>query len=142
MRSKAAPHQPSGGSVSFLALVLLAGLLVVPSMACTLLANRLDPRLIVGHVLFISGITLWAYWRDKRNAVGGAWRTPESALHLAEFLGGWPAAFLAQRAFRHKISKTGYQATYWLIVLLHQAVALDALNGWKVSKVIVQHLQR
>lgn len=125
-----------------LGLVLLAGLLVVPSMACAQLARRQDPRWIVGYVVVVSGITFWAYWRDKRKAVGGEWRTPESVLHLAEILGGWPAAFLAQRAFRHKISKASYQATFWLIVVLHQVVALDSLNGWKMSQMIIRHLQR
>ena len=111
-------------------------------MACAQLARRQDPRWIVGYAVVISGITFWLYLSDKRKAVGGEWRTPESVLHLAEILGGWPAAFLAQRAFRHKISKTSYQATFWLIVVLHQAVALDSVTGWKMSQEIIRLMQR
>ena len=96
----------------------------------------------MGYAVVISGITFWLYWSDKRKAVGGEWRTPESVLHLAEILGGWPAAFLAQRALRHKISKTSYQATFWLIVVLHQAVALDSVTGWKMSQEIIRLMQR
>ena len=63
-------------------------------------------------------------------------------LHLAELLGGWPAAFVAQRALRHKISKTSYQATFWLIVALHQGVALDFLWDWQISHTLIRLLPR
>ena len=111
-------------------------------MACTHLARQLDPRLIIGYVAMISGITFWVYWLDKRRAVAGEWRTRELVLHLAEVLGGWPAAFLAQRTFRHKISKTSFQVTFWLIVTLHEAVALDFMGDWQLSNTVIRFLQR
>ena len=55
-------------------------------------------------------------------------------LHLTELAGGWAAAFLAQRLYRHKSIKTSYQLSYWVIVLAHQFVAADALLGWKLSR--------
>ena len=53
---------------------------------------------------------------------------------MAEAAGGWPGAFLAQRTFRHKISKTSYQAAFWFIVLSHEFVALDFLLDWKLAR--------
>ena len=43
--------------------------------------------------------------------------------------GGWAAAYLAQRLFRHKTAKGSYQLVFWMIVLAHQAVAADYLSG-------------
>jgi len=64
-------------------------------------------------------IALIAYWRDKRAAQSRAWRTRERTLHIIEFLGGWPGAFIAQTTLRHKTRDTGFLAVYWLIVALH-----------------------
>ena len=85
--------------------------------------------------------TLLAYRSDKRRAESGAWRIPESTLHLAELLGGWPGAFLAQRRFRHKISKTSYQIIFWGIVALHEAFAIDSLVGWRFTQSAVQFIR-
>jgi uncharacterized membrane protein YsdA (DUF1294 family) len=60
-----------------------------------------------------------AYEDDKRKAKAGAWRTPEATLHLLGFLGGWPGALIAQRAFRHKTRKADFQGVFWATVLLH-----------------------
>ena len=67
----------------------------------------------------MSLVAIWAYSRDKRAAQSGAWRSSEFRLHLLEFLGGWPGAFLAQRFFRHKSRKLSYQIVFWLIVAAH-----------------------
>ena len=59
------------------------------------------------------------YWRDKRAAQAGRWRTPEATLHLVELLCGWPGALLAQRKLHHKCSKVSYQIVFWLIVVMN-----------------------
>ena len=94
----------------------------------------MDYRVILSYVGMISAGTYFAYWRDKKRATEGLWRIPEANLHLLEFLGGWAGAFLAQRFLRHKISKLRYQLTFWLIVLMHELVAFDFLQGWKFSR--------
>jgi uncharacterized membrane protein YsdA (DUF1294 family) len=63
------------------------------------------------------------YVQDKLAAIRRTWRVPESSLHLLELCGGWPGAYVAQQTMRHKTVKQPYQAIYWLIVLLHVAVA-------------------
>jgi uncharacterized membrane protein YsdA (DUF1294 family) len=118
--------------------ILLVALLVFPSLASIRLARSFDPRLIFGYLAAVSGLTFWLYWRDKRRAESDGWRTPESTLHLAELLGGWPAAFLAQRTFRHKISKTSYQLAYWTIVAFHESVSFDFVSEWHYSKAAIR----
>jgi uncharacterized membrane protein YsdA (DUF1294 family) len=122
------------GGVSVLAVIGLALLLVVPAYALARLAALVDWRLLAGVPLAVSLFTFVAYRTDKRRAEAGEWRIPESTLHIAELAGGWPGAFLAQRTFRHKISKVSYQVVFWIIVLIHQMVALDSLAGWRFSK--------
>lgn len=117
-------------------LLVLAVLLVPPGWA---LYRGLGPTLAAyagGWVSAVSLLAVMITWLDKRRAEEKAWREPENMLHLLEFLGGWPGAFLAQRLFRHKTAKTSYQAVFWLIVLLHEAVAADWLLGWPVLRAL------
>jgi len=112
----------------------LAFLLLAPSCALYRLSAHVDLRLVLGYSTLISVVTYVLYARDKGKAEAAQWRTPESTLHLAEVLGGWPGAYLAQRKLRHKISKISYLAVFWLIVLLYQLVAVDFLLRWQLSR--------
>lgn len=67
----------------------------------------------------MSLLTMLAYAHDKRQAVRGGWRIPESRLHLLELFGGWPGALLARHWLRHKTQKGSYRRVFWFIVLLH-----------------------
>jgi len=120
--------------------LLLCGLLVLPSIALLHLAHEYDPRCILGYVLLVSLVTYLLYRKDKANAESGRWRTPESTLHFLELIGGWGAAFIAQRNFRHKTSKLSFQATFWAIVLLHEVLFFDYLRGWKLANQVVASL--
>jgi uncharacterized membrane protein YsdA (DUF1294 family) len=62
-------------------------------------------------------------------------------LHLVELLGGWPAAFLAQRTFRHKISKTRFQVAFWTIVALYEAASFDFLAEWHYAQAAIRLLR-
>lgn len=75
------------------------------------------------HLIFINLVTFIAYGVDKKAAIQGRWRIPEMNLHTLEFLGGWPAAYIAQKFFRHKTKKKSYQTMFWL-VLLFQVVTV------------------
>ncbi len=77
----------------------------------------------------VSLISYLQYGHDKRQAQRGGSRLAERSLHLVELAGGWPGALLAQQRLRHKTRKVSYQVTFWLIVLVHQAVWFDALWG-------------
>jgi uncharacterized membrane protein YsdA (DUF1294 family) len=123
-------HPQRRGAVSAFAVALFVALLVLPALASVRLAQLSDSRLVLGYLATISVVAFLLYGHDKRSAEASARRTPESTLHLAELFGGWPAAFIAQRTFRHKISKTSYQFAFWSIVSLHEIVSFDFLHDW------------
>jgi uncharacterized membrane protein YsdA (DUF1294 family) len=115
----------------FLALGLL---LCLPAYALSRLAPSVDWRALISVPLALSAFAFFAYRSDKRRAEAGEWRIPESTLHLTALIGGWPGAFLAQRTFRHKTSKTSFQVVFWLVVLVHQFLAVDSLLDWRLTK--------
>ena len=121
-------------------LVVLAVLLVLPVVA--LYRRQPDVRLIGAYVLFINALTYWIYAIDKRRAQAGEWRISERALHLAELLGGWPGALMAQRRLRHKCSKFSFQFEFWLIVMAYQFAAYDSLQNWQFSRAVWLYIGR
>ena len=128
------PRSNLRGDLSNAATIAWFCLLILPAFALRQLSDTVDWRFLCGGFVVISLVTWQIYGNDKRKAQTGAWRTPEATLHLAELAGGWPAAFLAQRMFRHKIAKMRFQFFYWAIVFLHQFVAFDFLRGWQFSQ--------
>lgn len=98
---------------------VFAGLFCAALLALTL-AGRLPWQLAAGCA-GLSLASFIAYWLDKQSAQRGAWRTPESTLHLLALAGGWPGALAAQRLVRHKNAKPEFQAVFWLTVLLNCA---------------------
>lgn len=134
----ATPLQGSAGKVGVLSMIVLMALLILPGKA--LLHLRMDPAWIVAVVLGINLLTYASYASDKRRARTNGWRIPEGNLHLLELLGGWPAAWIAQRRLRHKVSKQSYQTMFWLILLVHQAAAYDALQDWRWFAHLVRRL--
>jgi uncharacterized membrane protein YsdA (DUF1294 family) len=69
----------------------------------------------------LSLLTLIAYAIDKSAAINGSWRTPERTLLLLGVSGGWPGALLAQQLLRHKCSKPGFVAVFWVTVAVNVA---------------------
>ncbi|MEM8930761.1 MAG: DUF1294 domain-containing protein [Acidobacteriota bacterium] len=105
--------------------------MILPVLAIAELGIGLD----LWTLAWIAGSSLLGYVLiadDKQRAKHGDRRTPESTLHLVELLGGWPGSYLAQQRHRHKTVKVGYRVTFWLIVLSHQGIAIDALRGWPI----------
>jgi uncharacterized membrane protein YsdA (DUF1294 family) len=77
------------------------------------------PLAVVAMYVAASVLVLALYARDKAAARQGQRRTRERTLHAVALLGGWPGALLAQDLFRHKTSKTVFQAMFWCTVLLN-----------------------
>lgn len=76
-----------------------------------------------------STVCFAAYALDKRAARTGRRRTPEQTLLLLGLACGWPGAFLAQRALRHKSSKRAFQLKFWFTVVLNISLAF-AVVAW------------
>lgn len=134
-----AVHVNDGGEITILTWLFLMILVAMPVLAWShfLLVKKTDLSLLLPLPLIVNIITYFVYKRDKALARAKRWRTPEAKLHFLEFIGGWPAALLAQRQFRHKCSKTDFQTTYWLIVMLHLYLAIDYLLDWKIFGIVV-----
>jgi len=128
------PAKPAGLRSGHL--ILLVVLLVAPAVALARLGEVMSPVLAVAIASVISAAAFVVHWFDKRQAESDQWRTPENTLHVLELLGGWPGAFLAQRIFRHKTAKPGYQIVFWLIVLAYEYAAIDFLFGWKLASAL------
>ena len=135
-------HRNDGGRLRFWNFLLLLPLLAAPGYALWQLGGRRDPRLVFGCAAGISVVAYLLYWLDKLRARHGEWRIAESTLHLVALLGGWPGAFLAQRHFRHKTSKLRFLLCFWMIVTLHQFLAVDYLRDWTVARGVNAEFKR
>ncbi len=131
--AKKAVHVNDGGRFTSEAIFLLAFLLGAPICALVKLSSVISPAYLAVYALAISTSTYFTYAWDKNRARKKGQREPEQVLHLLEFLGGWPGAFIAQRHLRHKCSKVNYQIVFWLIIAVHQSVAVDYLRNWSVA---------
>lgn len=101
--------------------------LFLTSLAVTYFFGCLPQKLVFTY-LIVSIITFVAYALDKSKAKRGAWRTPESTLHLFALFGGWPGAALAQQMLRHKSAKTKFRIVFWLTVVVNSTVL-----GWLMT---------
>ncbi|MEY8194508.1 MAG: DUF1294 domain-containing protein [Cycloclasticus sp.] len=77
------------------------------------------PFFILTLYLAISLLTFIIYAMDKSAARRGAWRTPESTLHLFALAGGWPGAMVAQQKLRHKSKKQPFRSIFYFTVALN-----------------------
>ena len=92
-------------SVAFLGFIVMA-----------LITGYIPMKLLLTY-LGVSTLTFITYAFDKSKAQRGAWRTPESTLHLFALVGGWPGAAIAQQTLRHKSQKKEFRFVFWLTVL-------------------------
>lgn len=108
----------------YLSVIFLVGLILALMM-----------KFISENIAFIylgmSSITFFAYALDKSKAKRGAWRTPESTLHILALIGGWPGAAIAQQMLRHKSQKRDFRFVFWLTVIINccALVWLMSSNG-------------
>lgn len=90
--------------------------------------------IIVLFVSLMNALSYWLYAQDKEAAQLGNRRIPENTLHLVAFLGGWPAAWLAQEKLRHKTQKQPFRRIYFctivfnIILILWLISPLNSLN--------------
>ena len=79
-------------------------------------------------ISLVNVATYWFYAQDKEAAQLGNRRVPENTLHILAFLGGWPAAWLAQQKLRHKTQKQPSRQIYFCTIALNILLIL-----WLIS---------
>lgn len=79
-------------------------------------------------LIVINIVTYWCYAQDKEAARSGGRRISEQKLHILSFLGGWPAAWLAQQKLRHKTQKQTFKKVYLYSIVFNILLIL-----WLVS---------
>jgi uncharacterized membrane protein YsdA (DUF1294 family)/cold shock CspA family protein len=94
-----------------------------------LAAYRAIPMFLAGAYLAMSVVSYVMYLSDKMAAERNVRRTPENTLHLADLMGGWPGALVAQQQFRHKTIKQPFQFVFWVTVALNLAGAWWVLSA-------------
>ncbi|BBF80598.1 DUF1294 domain-containing protein [Asticcacaulis excentricus] len=75
--------------------------------------------LALGWLALINLVTFQVWAADKRRAIRRERRVPEATLLRLCWLGGWPAALLSMRLFRHKSVKRDFKRRFNGIVWLH-----------------------
>lgn len=91
--------------------------------------------MVLLFVSIINVLTYWFYAQDKEAAQMGNRRVPENTLHLLSFLGGWPAAWLAQQRLRHKTQKQPFRKIYFCTIAFNILLIL-----WLISPFNILHI--
>ena len=81
----------------------------------------------VPTLLAINLWTMMRFWQDKRRAVAGKRRIPESSLLGLALVGGSPGALLARHLFRHKTRKEPFSTQLLVIVALQAGTAIGLI---------------
>ena len=83
--------------------------------------------MLAAWIALVSLLTFYAFGRDKRAAVEGERRTPESTLLMLAAAGGAPGALAAQQLFRHKTRKEPFRPRFRIVAILHLLAAVASL---------------
>lgn len=96
----------------------------VLALASLAYASGALPVPLLGIYWGASVLSYLLYGWDKAAAQNGRRRVPESNLHIAALLGGWPGALVAQQQFRHKTMKQSFQFMFWVTVVVNLAACV------------------
>jgi uncharacterized membrane protein YsdA (DUF1294 family) len=82
--------------------------------------------LLIPYLVLVNLVTYYLYWHDKRAAIAKNWRVPERVLLCAGFMGGTPAAVLAQHRLRHKLKKGRFQYRFYALTVIQVCIIIFA----------------
>ncbi len=97
---------------------ILAALLLI---AVVLVASATGdaPRWLGLYYLGLGGLSAGVYWWDKRAAIAGNWRVPETTLIGIDLAGGIIGGLMSQIAWRHKTAKRAFGIASAAVVIIH-----------------------
>lgn len=75
-------------------------------------------------LVIVNLLTILCFAADKRAAIAGHRRTPESTLLCLAALGGSPGALWARQRYRHKTRKQPFSLHLQLIAMVQAGVAI------------------
>ncbi len=130
---RSTPQNPSK-SVQKLQPMMLFGIGYIIAIAILRLMDIL-PLGVLPFVLLMNAASYWFYAQDKEAAQLGNRRVPENTLHILSFLGGWPAAWLAQQRLRHKTQKQPFRKIYFCTIFLNILLILWLISPLNVFKI-------
>ena len=90
--------------------------------------------MVLLFISIINAMTYWFYSQDKESAQLNQRRVPENTLHILAFLGGWPAAWLAQQRLRHKTQKQPFRKIYFCTIFFNVLLILWLISPLNVFK--------
>lgn len=99
-----------------------------------LTATGLLDSLALLFISIINAMTYWFYSQDKEAAQLDQRRVPENTLHILAFLGGWPAAWLAQQRLRHKTQKQPFRKVYFCTIFFNILLILWLISPLNVFR--------
>ena len=109
-------------------LMILAATLFLVVVAILVVVGKTPVQVLLVY-LAASAVTFAVYAMDKSAAQRGAWRAPESTLHVLSLAGGWPGALIAQKTLRHKSGKEVFRIIFWLTVVVNVGVFVWLLTA-------------
>ncbi len=80
-------------------------------------------KYFVIYLIIISLISFIIVGIDKRKAINGMYRIPESTIFLFAFLGGSVGVFIGMKKFHHKTKKLKFKIGIPLIIIIQLAIA-------------------
>ena len=93
------------------------------------------PLGITSAILSILTVALYRY--DKRAAEENLQRVPNSALHLASLLGGWPGALIARPLLRHKLNQKRFRGFFWASIVANFGILYSLIAYLPSSSALV-----
>ncbi len=125
--------QPNKQSTSKLQPMQIFAIIYILALAILTVSGFLSGMVLL-FISIINVMTYWFYGQDKEAAQNGNRRVPENTLHFLSFLGGWPAAWLAQQRLRHKTQKQPFRKIYFCTIGLNILLILWLISPLNVLK--------
>ena len=114
--------------------VVYRGAVYIIALAILTISGLLNGMFIL-FVSIINVMTYWFYAQDKEAAQSNQRRVPENTLHILAFLGGWPAAWLAQQRLRHKTQKQPFKKIYLCTIFFNILLILWLISPLNMFKI-------
>ncbi|MBR3771994.1 MAG: DUF1294 domain-containing protein [Clostridium sp.] len=89
--------------------------------------HNLPEGILLGYLLLINLLGFYFMWSDKRKAIKGAWRTPESTLMFIAIMGGSVGALLGMKKFRHKTKHPKFYIGIPVILVVQVLVLIGVI---------------